>query len=228
MYTSIITIIANSAVQSSTRTFFTRLFCSTPRMHSLIRTPYLSIYLASNVSHVWIFCTQQDLDIWTLLFSLPHFFSSGSSSRVRRAEKHEISAVAFDSHLFYDLFSQGQGGHGPLGHPLDPLLLFTYFTTIDLIVSCQFVVTICTTPQIPPNCEPMHSYGPCVSVKPICRLWEEENYWKWPAHQITQHTHTQFEILTWIKNAKPYFNIQCDKIASWGKYKVPQLVFGIP
>ena len=32
-------------------------------------------------------------------------------------------AAAFGGHLFYDLFSQGQGGgHGPLG-PLDPLLI---------------------------------------------------------------------------------------------------------
>ena len=43
--------------------------------------------------------------------------SSGSSSRVRGAEKHEIYAAAFSGHLFYDLFSQGQGGHGPLGPP---------------------------------------------------------------------------------------------------------------
>ena len=39
-----------------------------------------------------------------------------------RAEKHEIYVAAFDGHLFYDLFSQGQGeGHGPLAPP-DPLL----------------------------------------------------------------------------------------------------------
>ena len=45
--------------------------------------------------------------------------SSGSSGRVRGgAEKHEIYAAAFGGHLFYDLFSQGQGGgHGPLGPP---------------------------------------------------------------------------------------------------------------
>ena len=53
--------------------------------------------------------------------------SSGSSGRVRGAEKHEIYAVAFGGHLFYDLFSQGRGGgHGPLGPPLDPLLLRHY------------------------------------------------------------------------------------------------------
>ena len=41
--------------------------------------------------------------------------SSGSSGLVReRAEKHEIYAAAFGGHLFHDLFSQGQGGHGPL------------------------------------------------------------------------------------------------------------------
>ena len=44
--------------------------------------------------------------------------SSGSSGRVRGgAEKHEIYAAAFGGHLFYDLFSQGQGGHGPLAPP---------------------------------------------------------------------------------------------------------------
>ena len=50
-------------------------------------------------------------------FSNPYITgsSSGSSSRVRGAEKHEIYAAAFGSHLFYDLFSQGQGGHGPPG-----------------------------------------------------------------------------------------------------------------
>ena len=42
------------------------------------------------------------------------YLSSGSSGRVRGgAEKHEIYAAAFGGHLFYDLFSQGQGGHGP-------------------------------------------------------------------------------------------------------------------
>ena len=52
----------------------------------------------------------------TLLKTLP--YSSGSSGRVRGgAEKHEIYAVAFSSHLFYDLFSQDRGGHGPLGPP---------------------------------------------------------------------------------------------------------------
>ena len=41
--------------------------------------------------------------------------SSGSSGQVRGAEKHEIYAAAFGSHLFYDLFSQGWGGgHAPL------------------------------------------------------------------------------------------------------------------
>ena len=40
--------------------------------------------------------------------------SSGSSGRVRGgAEKHEINAAAFGSHLFYDLFTQGQGGRWP-------------------------------------------------------------------------------------------------------------------
>ena len=46
--------------------------------------------------------------------------SSGSSSRVEGgggAEKHEIYAAKFGGHLFYDLFLQGRGGHGPLGPP---------------------------------------------------------------------------------------------------------------
>ena len=41
----------------------------------------------------------------------------------RGAQKHEIYAVAFGGHLFYDLFSQGKGDHGPLATPPpDPLL----------------------------------------------------------------------------------------------------------
>ena len=43
--------------------------------------------------------------------------SSGSSGGVRGAGKHEIYVGAFSGHLFYDLFSQGRGGHGPLGPP---------------------------------------------------------------------------------------------------------------
>ena len=48
--------------------------------------------------------------------------SSGSSGRAsgRGAEKHEIYVAAFGSHLFYDLFLQGRGSHGP---PPDPLLI---------------------------------------------------------------------------------------------------------
>ena len=38
------------------------------------------------------------------------------------AKKHEIYMAAFGGHLFYDLFLQDLGGHGPLGSPLDPLL----------------------------------------------------------------------------------------------------------
>ena len=45
-------------------------------------------------------------------------YSSGSSDWVRGgAEKHEIYAATFGGHLFYDLFLQGRGGHGPLGPP---------------------------------------------------------------------------------------------------------------
>ena len=54
-------------------------------------------------------------------------FSSGSNDWVMwSCEKHEIYAGAFGGHLFYDLFSQGQGGgHGPLAPPPDPLLIFS-------------------------------------------------------------------------------------------------------
>ena len=52
--------------------------------------------------------------------------SSGSSGRVRGGEKHEIYAAAFGGHLFYDPFSQGQGGPWPPRSPLlDPLLQIT-------------------------------------------------------------------------------------------------------
>ena len=33
------------------------------------------------------------------------------------AEKHEIYAATFGGDLFYDLFSRGQGGHGPSSPP---------------------------------------------------------------------------------------------------------------
>ena len=42
--------------------------------------------------------------------------SSGSSGRVKGAEKHEFYAAAFGSHPFYDFFYTA-GGHGPLGPP---------------------------------------------------------------------------------------------------------------
>ena len=59
-------------------------------------------------------------------FFFPLLFpSSGSSRRVRGAEKHEIYATAFGGHLFYDLFSQGWGGGGGIAPsaPADPLLI---------------------------------------------------------------------------------------------------------
>ena len=49
-------------------------------------------------------------------------FSSGSIGRVRGAEKHENYAAAFGTCLFYDLFSQGQGGPWSPHPPPDPLL----------------------------------------------------------------------------------------------------------
>ena len=57
-----------------------------------------------------------ELSEGTSLMTLCSAPSSGSSGRVRGgAEKHEIYAAAFGGHLFYDLFLQGRGGHGPLG-----------------------------------------------------------------------------------------------------------------
>ena len=56
--------------------------------------------------------------------------SSGSSGRVGGAEKHEIYADAFGGHLFYDLFSQGQGGPWHPRPPLDPLLLSVSISTL--------------------------------------------------------------------------------------------------
>ena len=50
--------------------------------------------------------------------------SSGSSGRVRGAEKHEIYVATFGGHLFYDLFSQGRGEGAMAPHPLDLLLKF--------------------------------------------------------------------------------------------------------
>ena len=93
------------------------------------------------------FCSQGDLCMMSLPVWLPgpmfllgglslwsHVHSRGSLSRGlclggslargslpgRRAEKHEIYAAKFGSHLFYDLFLQGRvggRGHGPLGPP---------------------------------------------------------------------------------------------------------------
>ena len=41
--------------------------------------------------------------------------SSGSSGWVDgEAKKHEIYVAAFGGHICYDLFLQGQGGHGPI------------------------------------------------------------------------------------------------------------------
>ena len=56
------------------------------------------------------------------LFWINVIDSSGSSSRVRGAEKHEIYSAAFGGHLFYDLFSPC-GGYSPLAPPPDPLLI---------------------------------------------------------------------------------------------------------
>ena len=43
--------------------------------------------------------------------------AAGCGGRVRGAKKHEIYVAAFGGHLFYDLFVQGWGGHGPFGTP---------------------------------------------------------------------------------------------------------------
>ena len=52
-------------------------------------------------------------------------------------EKHEIYAAAFDGHLYYDLFLQGGGGHGPLGSP--------GFATVFLSLISGFLKHICLT-----------------------------------------------------------------------------------
>ena len=59
----------------------------------------------------------------TKLYKLPKVsksVSSGSSSRVRGGR--ETWNLCGRGHLFYDLFSQGRGGHGPPRPPPDPLL----------------------------------------------------------------------------------------------------------
>ena len=47
-----------------------------------------------------------------------------ASGRVRGDKKHEIYASTFGDHLFYDLFLQGRGRHGPLGPPPASATLF--------------------------------------------------------------------------------------------------------
>ena len=42
------------------------------------------------------------------------------------AEKHEIYAVSFGGHLFYDLFLHGQEGMAGSAPLLDPTILFIY------------------------------------------------------------------------------------------------------
>ena len=68
-------------------------------------------------------------------------YSSGSSGRVREGgEKHEIYAVAFGGHLFYDLFSQGQESHGPLAPPESATAV-----TVNLFMYCQNFHCICSS-----------------------------------------------------------------------------------
>ena len=53
-------------------------------------------------------------------------------------EKHDIYAAAFGSHLFDDLFLQGQGSHATFPPPPDPLLERWWrnsFTECKLITS---------------------------------------------------------------------------------------------
>ena len=73
--------------------------------------------------------TQLLLTIWSLEWNNLklelHYFTitcngpvANPAGRVEgRGEKHEIYAAAFVGHLFYDLFLQGQRGHGPLRPP---------------------------------------------------------------------------------------------------------------
>ena len=52
-------------------------------------------------------------------------YSSGSSGRVRGGWETWNLCGRLWRPSFYDLFSQGRGGHGPLGSPLDPLLVYS-------------------------------------------------------------------------------------------------------
>ena len=78
----------------------------------------------------------------TCLWDILDQYSSGSSGRVRGGgpSKHEIYAAAFGGHLFYDLFSQGQGGHGPLGPPGSATAV-----TVNLFMYCQNFHCICSS-----------------------------------------------------------------------------------
>ena len=53
-------------------------------------------------------------------------YISGSSGLEGGAKKHEIYAATIGGHLFYDLFLQGRGNHGPLDPPPDPLLHYLF------------------------------------------------------------------------------------------------------
>ena len=146
--------------------------------------------------------------------------SSGSSGRVRGgAEKHEIYAAAFGGHLFYDLFSQGQGGPWPLAPPPDPLLVSQTghpqrFKTSTKIHSAVFVssfrrrrgpsfIVPCFWTQFSPDGNTKY-HASNIGLRPIhtVRQWRWENcsrvntlidiYLFWDIYLITcvHHSHS--------------------------------------
>ena len=73
--------------------------------------------------------------------------SSESSGQVEGAKKHEIYVAAFVGHLFYNLFLQDQGGHGPLGPPLDPLLPALHLLSVVSGTQCYVILLIVSGTQ---------------------------------------------------------------------------------
>ena len=66
---------------------------------------------------IWrIFVVHYHCRLWEI-FIFSHLSSSGSSGQVRGAEKQEIYAATFGSHLSMTHLHRAGGGHGPLGPP---------------------------------------------------------------------------------------------------------------
>ena len=120
------------------------LLCMPPAMHTPPATHAPTTHAALPTTHT--------------AFPAMHNPSIGSSGRVGGAKKHEIYVATFGGHLFYDLFVQGWGGHGPLSTPLDPLLNLLPHTPLP-----------CTPP---PSCHaPLLPHTPLPCMPPP--LWTE-------------------------------------------------------